>query len=100
MNQWRNTQEVISWFMEIKNKEKNDFTIFDIVDFYPSISKDLLTSTINFDSTITSIDQKTIETIMHSRKSLLFINNEIWVKKDNPIFTLQWEASTKQRYAS
>ena len=100
VNQWRNTQEVISWLMEIKNKEKNDFTIFDIVDFYPSISKDLLTNAINFDSTITSIDQNTIETIMHSRKSLLFINNEIWVKKDNPIFTLQWEASTKQRYAS
>ena len=88
MNQWRNTQEVISWFTGIKNKEKSSFTKFDIVDFYPSISKDLLTNAINFASTITSIDKKVVDTIMHSRKSLLFINNEIWVKKDNPNFDI------------
>ena len=27
-----------------------------------------------------------IDIIMHSRKSLLFSNNHIWVKKDNPYF--------------
>ena len=43
MNQWGNTKEVISWFKRIKNKEKNSFTKFDIVDSYLSISKDLLT---------------------------------------------------------
>ena len=88
VNQWRNTQEVISWFTGIKSKEKSSFTKFDIVDFYPSISKDLLTNAINFASTITSIDKKVVDTIMHSRKSLLFINNEIWVKKDNPNFDI------------
>ena len=44
MNQWGNTKEVISWFKRIKNKEKNSFTKFDIVDSYLSISKDLLTN--------------------------------------------------------
>ena len=86
VNQWRNTQEVISWFKENKNKEKSSFTKFDIVDFYLSILKDLLTNVINFASTITSINEKVIDTIVLSRKSLLFTNNEIWVKKDNPNF--------------
>ena len=86
VNQWRNTQEVISWFKGNKNKEKSSFTKFDIVDFYLSILKDLLTNVINFASTITSIDEKVIDTIVLSRKSLLFTNNEIWVKKDNPHF--------------
>ena len=88
VNQWRNAQGVISWFTGIKNKEKSSFTKFDIVDFYPSISKDLLTNDINFASTITSIGKKVIDTTMHSRKSLLFVNNEIWVKKDNRNFDI------------
>ena len=66
--------------------KKSSFTKFDIVDFYPSISNDLLTNTIKFSSKFTSIGKKVIGTIMHSRKSLLFSNNEIGVKKDNPDF--------------
>ena len=75
MNQWRNTQEVISLFKGIKNKEKSSFTKFDIMNFYPSISKDLLRNAINFANTITTIGKKLIDTIMHSRKSFLFSNN-------------------------
>ena len=86
MNQWRNTQEVISWFKGIKNKEKSSFIKFDIVDFYPSISKELLTNAIKVAGTITTIDKKVVDTIMHSRKSSLFNNHEIWVKKENPNF--------------
>ena len=84
MNQWRNTQEVISWFKGTKNKENSSFTKFDIVHFHPSISKDLLTNAINFACTITNIDKKekkVIDTTMHSRKSLLFSNNETSAKK-------------------
>ena len=66
--------------------KKSSFTKFDIVDFYPSILNDLLTNTIRFSGKFTSIDKKVIDTIMHSGKSLLFSNNEIGVKKDNPDF--------------
>ena len=86
VNQWRNTQEEISWFKVIKSKEKSSFTKFDTADFYPSISKDLVTNAINFSSIITTIDKKVIDTIMHSRKSLLFSNNEIRVKKGQSTF--------------
>ena len=37
---------------------------------------------------------------MHSRKLLLFSNNEIWVKKIIHILALLWEASKEQSYAS
>jgi hypothetical protein len=41
-NQWRNTQQVISWFGNINDKNRHSFISFDIVDFYPSISEKLL----------------------------------------------------------
>ena len=58
VNQWRSTQEMISWFKGIRNKENSSVTNSDIVDFYPSISKDLLRNAINFASTIKSIEKK------------------------------------------
>ena len=100
VKQWCNKQEVISWFKGIKNTKKSSFTKFDIVDFYPSISKNLLTNAIKFAIQSQVLTKKVIDTIMHSRKSLLFSNNEIWVKKEIPVLTLLWEASTEQRYAS
>ena len=42
MNQWCNTKSVIEWFKAIKNKGKSSFIKFDITEFYPSISKELL----------------------------------------------------------
>jgi hypothetical protein len=40
--QWRNTASVIEWFQNIPNKNKCKFLKFDVVDFYPSISEELL----------------------------------------------------------
>ena len=48
MNQWQNTQTVITWFKSIENKESSSFITFDIVDFYPSITKELLTKSMNY----------------------------------------------------
>ena len=56
------------------------------MDFYTSISEDQLTNAVNYASTVTSIDKKVVDIIMLSRKSLLFSNTGIWVKKDNPNF--------------
>ena len=42
VNQWRNTDSVLSWFKGLNNKQKLNFISFDIVNFYPSISEDLL----------------------------------------------------------
>ena len=87
VNQWHNTREVIEWFESIKNKKVCSFTQFDIEEFYPSISKKLLESSLVHASQFIDIPEDHQAIIMHSRKSLLFTNNEQWVKKnDDPNF--------------
>ena len=86
VNRWRNTDAVVTWFQNIENKDISLFLKFDIVDFCPSISKNLIMDSINSANSITTTDDKIIETILHARKSLLFNKNEVWVKKDNPGF--------------
>ena len=81
VNQWKNTSQVTNWFNNIKNKITLSFMNFDVESFYPSISIDLFTDAINYAKTITSIDDDQLSTIMQSRKTLLFNNNEPWVKK-------------------
>ena len=82
MNQWRNTKSVIEWFKAIKNKSKSSFIKFDIVEFYPSISKELLSKAIEYAQSLTTIEEKVIKTIYHARKSLLFDKDNVWVKKE------------------
>ena len=53
---------------------------FDI-EFYPSSSKELLLKAITYAKTLVNISNEKINTIMHSRKSLLFNNTDIWIKK-------------------
>ena len=55
---------------------------FDIEEFYPSISKELLLKAITYAKTLVNISDEEINTIMHSRKSLLFNNTDIWIKKN------------------
>ena len=42
VNQWKNTGDVIKWFSNIKDKPNCTFVQFDIEEFYPSISKNLV----------------------------------------------------------
>ena len=57
---------------------------FDIVEFYPSISKELLSKAIEYAQSVTTIEEKVIKMIYHAPKSLLFDKDTVWVKKDNP----------------
>ena len=54
------------WFQNIENTDISLFIKFDIVDFYPSISKDLLINAIKFAKSITPIDDNIIKTIVHA----------------------------------
>ena len=49
--------------------------------FYPSISIKLFSAAIKYAKTITNIDNDQLSIIMQSRKTLLFYNDEPWVKK-------------------
>ena len=66
----------------IKNKSKSSFTKFDIVEFYPTISKELPSKTIEYAQSVTTIEEKVIKTIYHACMSLLFNKDKVWVKKD------------------
>ena len=82
------TQAVITWFKSIENKRSSLFMTFSIVDFYLSISKELLTESINYAKSITTIEEEVINTVFHARKSLLFDKTSIWVKKDSSHFDM------------
>jgi len=82
VNQWINSTSVIEWFSSIEDKDKHTFISFDIVDFYPSITEELLKKVLAFAKKYTRISKQDYEIIMHSRKSLLFNNGSPWAKKD------------------
>ena len=83
VNQWKNSDSVISWFKDIENKNLYHFISFDIVNFYPSITEGLLDKAIDFASNFTNITNKEIRIIKHAKKSLLYNGEKPWVKKDN-----------------
>ena len=83
MNPWPNSSEVIKWFKNIKNKNLHTFTVFDIQEFYPYIGEKLLKDAVLFAQIHTNISRKDIEVVFHCRRSLLFHDNEPWIKKDS-----------------
>ena len=82
INQWKNSEDVIKWFNGIPNKNICSFTQFDIVEFYPSISKSLLEKALDYAKEFIPINQDDINIIMHARNSILFNGDCPWMKKD------------------
>ena len=80
-HQWKKTNSVLKWFIDISNKKDCSFIQLDIKEFYPSINEDILTNAIQFPKLHTTIDDKDLPLIIHCRKSLLFFSNETWKKK-------------------
>ena len=86
-NQWRNIQAVINWFKSIPNKTKAQLIKFDIIEFCPSIPEKLWDSAVSYAQTLSIIPNDVIQAIKQARKSLLFTEGNIWMKKgENPLF--------------
>ena len=60
--------------------------MFDIKDFYPSIKAYFLHEALQYARNYINISSKDYEVIFHSRKSLLYNDNQPWVKKENSKF--------------
>ena len=73
VNQWRNTQNVIECFRNIKEKTRHSFISFDIVDFYPH----------SWATELADISDEDISIKKHARKSLLFNHGKPWIKNNN-----------------
>ena len=86
VNLWKNTAAVTNWFSRINRKKNCTFICFDIVDFYPSISEDLLNRALDFAGKYTEISSMDKEIILNARKSMLFGQEKEWIKKGTGLF--------------
>ena len=86
LNQWTNSTQVKRWFQSLQNKKSLSFLKFDIVAFYPSITKRLFLDSINWARSIYKIPEDVFNVILHSRESFLFQNGETWTKKGRENF--------------
>ena len=86
VKQWKSTQDVLRWFTEIHGnnptKKKGRFVQFDIYEFYPSISEELLRNSLDYAKTHANIDDQEVDMIMACRKSVLFNDGKTWTKKN------------------
>ena len=79
-NLWKNSMDTIDWFRKIKDKKRSTFVQFDIMEFYPSITKELLVRSLNHAREYTEVTEVEIEIILASRKTVLSDNRRSWVK--------------------
>ena len=85
-NQWKNTASVINWFKSSQNHQRSSFICFDIENFYPSISQDLLSKALDFASNYDNITADERNIIIHAKSSILIHKNQPWQKKGNTTF--------------
>jgi len=71
VNLGKSTPNVIEWFQTIPDKAQHAFVTFDVCDFYPSISEQLLKKALDHASPFTCITPQERLIIIHVKKSLL-----------------------------
>ena len=76
----------VNFLEHCKNKQNCKFLSFDIKDFYPTITKELLSKCLSFAETKVQITEDDKKIIYHSRKSLLFDRGNTWMKKGGDLF--------------
>ena len=86
MNQFKNSYSVIEWYENIPNKDRCKFLIFDISDFYPSITEELFSDAISWALGIVDFSAEEIEILKKSMHSFLWSKGFPWKKKNNSNF--------------
>ena len=83
VNQWKGTTNAIKWFKAIPDKSKHAFITFDVREFYPSISEELLMKALDHASTFTNITDQDWQIIIHAKRSPLYHQDSQWEKKNS-----------------
>ena len=83
VNQWKNTSSMLKWYKSLPNKRDSAFISFYILEFYPSITKDLLRRTVDFTSNYVTISAEDRRIIIHAKQSLLFKDETPWQKRNS-----------------
>ena len=73
-NLCENSLNTVDWFKTIKNISTKTFIQFDIIEFYPFITRELLLKSLNQAKEYTNITEKEIEIILTCKKSILTDN--------------------------
>ena len=81
LNLWKNTSDVIGWFRSLPDKQNSKFICFDIVNFYPSITEELLNKSLDFAEQFTELSNDERQIITQAKSSLLFSSEQPWRKK-------------------
>lgn len=82
-NIWKNTDSVIDWFNQTTNKKEQSFIVFDICDFYPSITEELLGKALQYAESTIDIPETDKTIIKHTKQALLFHKDQLWTKRDS-----------------
>ena len=77
---------MIEWYKAINNKDKHTFITFDVCEFYPSITKELVQKALDFAANFNAITEEEKHTILHTKKALLYDNDKPWTKRTNSDF--------------
>lgn len=87
--QWTDASQVIEWFNTLP---RNQYKLlkFDVIEFYPSITEELLDTAIRFAQQFITISDKEIKIIKNAAKSVLNAKDELWTKSkpSNPLFDI------------
>ena len=86
LNSWKNTHSVIDWFKNLKDKNTLSFIMFDICEFYPNITEEILRKALIYAKKHTNITQQEIDIILSTKSGLLFNGKQAWNKKGNTAF--------------
>ena len=93
VNSWRSTKQVLDWFNSIKRTRNSRFIQFDIVEFYPSITTDLLNRALDFAAKYIDITDNDRHIITHSKQSLILYNSNHWGKTTPNLFDVTMGSS-------
>ena len=85
LNLFKNSYEVIDWFkrqtVRRNRRYSPSFVIFDISNYYPSVTEELLSKALDWASQFTPISEKDRKVIVESKNSFLYHRNSNWTKQ-------------------
>ena len=93
LNLWKSTDEVINWFKTSVQKGNSRFIKFDICEFYPSITEELLSKALEYARSFAGISDEEADIILHCKNLCFSITTKCGQgQTTTPISTSQWGA--------
>ena len=87
IQQWNNTTAVINWLKKNEKRNKYNFMIFDVKDYYSSISKKLLDDSINLAEQHIQLKEK-ISILSNTQEKHSFTTRKFRGKTKTPTFLM------------